>query len=382
MQGATWRRVYLERDAQAVLEARASAPSEDLLPIYLQVGPGWGARLLTCGTPVRGAGGARGVPLGARESPACWLPPSCPAKVPAALSALRMPATCHPAPARPIPMACAQMATARRSEALSSADAAALFRSPASSNRSVALANKARRREPGGELGGLLAHARRGRAAASLSVLLGSGQPDTLATVAGNLRWLLLLSPACQHIMLRIRSATKCGTPARPQLPPCCACRAGGGLSTAAQPHRRGRPRGAPLRQGRRLPLGAARLDRLDLRAQRVGGMPPMQGRSRLDAATGAMAQGAFLLSLPGKRNCAPWQKRKVLRCCHCRLHATMRGAGTAGGPGTADSPPLEDPALLRTLPPCSFVHVCDANCTFRELDPTAEGYVCQVSGR
>lgn len=34
------------------------------------------------------------------------------------------------------------MATARRSEALSPADAAALFRSPASSNRSVALASK------------------------------------------------------------------------------------------------------------------------------------------------------------------------------------------------------------------------------------------------
>ncbi|KAL4421845.1 hypothetical protein ABPG77_001327 [Micractinium sp. CCAP 211/92] len=70
VQGATWRRVYLERDAQAVLEARAAAPSEELLPIYLQ------------------------------------------------------------------------MATARRSEALSPADAAALFRSPASSNRSVALASK------------------------------------------------------------------------------------------------------------------------------------------------------------------------------------------------------------------------------------------------
>lgn len=32
--------------------------------------------------------------------------------------------------------------------------------------------------------------------------------------------------------------------------------------------------------------------------------------------------------------------------------------------------------------PPRSFVHVCDANCAFRELDPSAEGYVCQVSGR
>lgn len=32
--------------------------------------------------------------------------------------------------------------------------------------------------------------------------------------------------------------------------------------------------------------------------------------------------------------------------------------------------------------PSRSFVHVCDANCTFRELDRTAEGYVCQVSGR
>ncbi|KAL4423998.1 hypothetical protein ABPG75_001299 [Micractinium tetrahymenae] len=70
VQGASWRVVYLERDAQAVLEARAAAPSEELLPIYLQ------------------------------------------------------------------------MATARRSEALSTADAAALFRSPAGSNRSMALASK------------------------------------------------------------------------------------------------------------------------------------------------------------------------------------------------------------------------------------------------
>lgn len=37
VQGATWRRVYLERDAHAVLEARATAPSEELLPIYVQV---------------------------------------------------------------------------------------------------------------------------------------------------------------------------------------------------------------------------------------------------------------------------------------------------------------------------------------------------------
>ncbi|PSC73457.1 F-box SKIP31 isoform X2 [Micractinium conductrix] len=70
VQGSSWLRLYLERDALAVAEARDSAPSAELLPIYVQ------------------------------------------------------------------------MATARRSEGLGLADADRLFRSPASSNRSLALASK------------------------------------------------------------------------------------------------------------------------------------------------------------------------------------------------------------------------------------------------
>ena len=69
VQGASWQLLYIERDHQSVLEARQSAPSAPLLPIYLQ------------------------------------------------------------------------MATARRSEPLSSADAQALYRSPAS-NRSLQLSAK------------------------------------------------------------------------------------------------------------------------------------------------------------------------------------------------------------------------------------------------
>lgn len=36
MQGVSWKTLYLERDERAVAEARHAAPSQELLPIYVQ----------------------------------------------------------------------------------------------------------------------------------------------------------------------------------------------------------------------------------------------------------------------------------------------------------------------------------------------------------
>lgn len=124
MQGVSWKTLYLERDERAVAEARYAAPSQELLPIYVQARRRWALR--TC-QPACGSTD----PLTCRQTVAAKHPDG------------RLPiwaATANTTPFLRSPGPALQMAAAKRSEALR--DAESLFRSPAAS-RSQQLSSKA-----------------------------------------------------------------------------------------------------------------------------------------------------------------------------------------------------------------------------------------------
>ena len=191
VQGASWQLLYIERDHQSVLEARQSAPSAPLLPIYLQ------------------------------------------------------------------------MATARRSEPLSSADAQALYRSPAS-NRSLQLSAK---------VGGVACVGQRLSVAWHVACQLAwPGQPVSSAC----------LPPGLLHCHLRCRTfRPPAGSRAL------CAC------TPTPSP-----PLGSPLHSSpSRIPSLSA-----PLLPFAGGRLPPPEGAARLQPARQAQLPGWLQLAAAGQQ--------------------------------------------------------------------------------
>lgn len=132
VQGVTWKTIYMERDERVVAEARHTAPSQELLPIYTQARQGQG----------RGGGGHPvAAPLHAAAAPqAVAVPCSGGGNASASCSPARKLAPRYQQLMGDSCCSClTQMAAAKRSEALR--DVESLFRSSASS-RSQQLSSK------------------------------------------------------------------------------------------------------------------------------------------------------------------------------------------------------------------------------------------------